>query len=96
MLKAGIILSDKMPCTVGFVNCFLRVPLACLGSRANGSKGWYRKGTLKKQFRKPTVQGILSVSNGQVGESIFDMSDKWRAEEGRYWGLMITIFWDRS
>ena len=34
------------------------------------------------------MQVILSVSNGQVGESIFDMSDKWRAEEGRDWGLM--------
>ena len=31
-------MSDKITCTVGFVNCFLRVPLACLGCRVQGSK----------------------------------------------------------
>ena len=29
-------LSDKITCTVGFINCFLKVPIACLGCRV-----WY-------------------------------------------------------
>ena len=32
------LLRDKMNCKVGFVNCFLQVPLACLGSMAQGSR----------------------------------------------------------
>ena len=31
------ILRDKIPRTVGFVKCFLRIPLASLGSKAQGS-----------------------------------------------------------
>ena len=48
-----------MPCTVGFVNYFLRDPLACLGRKA---PGWYTSGTLRKRFTKPTVRGILSLT----------------------------------
>ena len=30
LIEHAYILGDKMNCTVGFVDCFLRVPLACL------------------------------------------------------------------
>ena len=32
------VLSDKVTCKVGFVNCFLKIPLACLGCRPQGRK----------------------------------------------------------
>ena len=40
--EVRLVLRDKMNCTAGFASCFLRVPLACLGSMAQGS----RAGTL--------------------------------------------------
>ena len=43
-----------MPCTVGFVNCFLRVPLVynpcCLFSYGQGKPGWSQQNLLYKAF----------------------------------------------
>ena len=33
----SLIPNDKITCTLCFVKCFLRVPLACLGFREQGS-----------------------------------------------------------
>lgn len=42
----GILLSDEITCTVGFVNCLLRDTLTCLGCRV---QGWYTNGTVREQ-----------------------------------------------
>ena len=56
-------LSDKITCTVGFINCFLKVPLACLGCRVQDTKvGTSMQCISQKQFTKPTVRVILSLS----------------------------------
>ena len=49
------ILVGAATCSEGFVICFLKVSLACLGSMAAAvqPKAW---GTLRKQFTKPSEQ----------------------------------------
>ena len=57
-----VVLRDKMNCTVGFVSCFLCIPLASFGKNGTRQQGWYISGTLRKQFPNLTVQFILSLS----------------------------------
>ena len=58
----GSLPRDKMNCTVGFVWCFLRVPLACPWQHGTGQQGWHTSGTLRKQFPNLTGQLMLSLS----------------------------------
>ena len=45
----------KLPCTVGFVNCLLKVPLACLDCRVQVPQ-------FNVSLRKLTVRVILSLT----------------------------------
>ena len=54
--------SDKMPCTVGYVDCFLRYSPGMPWQQDSRQPGWCFSWALTKQFTKPTVQGIMSLS----------------------------------
>ena len=60
------LLSDKMPHGVGFVRCLLSYSLAMPWQQCSGQQGQYTGGTLRKQFTKPSLRGILSVSRHSV------------------------------
>ena len=57
MTKSLVLLSDKITCTVGFITCFLRVLLACLGCRAQSSTAGTRWNS-QNQLTKPNVYVI--------------------------------------
>ena len=47
------ILRDRMNCTVVFANCFVKVPLACLGSRVHKAAGLVHQWNSEKTVSKP-------------------------------------------
>ena len=56
------ILCDKISHRVGFEKCFLRDSPSLPWLQGIRQQGRYISGSLRKQFTKPTLQGILSVS----------------------------------
>ena len=56
-----LILTDKMPHRVGFVNYFVSDSLALPLRQCSRQQGQYAGGTLRKQCTKPTLRGILPV-----------------------------------
>ena len=59
---ALILLRPKMNCGVGLVNCFFVSSPSLPWQHGRRQQGWYIRGTLKKQFTKPTPQLILGRS----------------------------------
>ena len=57
-----ILLRPKMNCGVGLVNCFFVSSPSLPWQHGRRQQGWYIRGTLKKQFTKPTPQLILGRS----------------------------------
>ena len=51
-----------MNCTVRFGKQFSESSPCLPGQQGTGQQGWYARGTLRKQFTKPTVQFILGRS----------------------------------
>ena len=51
-----------MTCTVGFVGCFFVSSPSLPWQHGRRQQGWYIRGTLIKQFTKPTPQFILGRS----------------------------------
>ena len=58
----NVVLGGAATCSKGFVTCFVKVPLACLGSLGATVQptAW---GTLRKQFKKPLE---LRMGRGRV------------------------------
>ena len=55
-----------MNCGVGLVNCFFVSSPSLPWQHGRRQQGWYIRGTLKKQFTKPTPQLILGRSIPQM------------------------------
>ena len=56
------ILRPKMNCIVRFGNDYSETSPCLPWQRETGQQGWFTRGTLRKQFTKPTVQFILGRS----------------------------------